>query len=95
MNASVQNRFRREPLLLAIWDTLSILWRKAGVRSRVRRLRLSESLPLGEKRFVAVIEFESEQFLIGGGSAGVSLLARLGEAADFPEVLTEWCERQR
>ncbi len=42
-----------------------------------RRLRLCESLPLGERRFVAVIEFESARFLVGGTSASLVLLARL------------------
>jgi len=95
MRPVLQNNLRREPLLPAIWAWLSLFWRKASVRGRVRRLRLSESLPLGEKRFVAVIQFESERFLIGGGPSTVNLLARLGEGPDFPEVLTEWCERQR
>ena len=69
----------------------------AGVRvgKAPRRLRLCESLNLGEKRFVAVIEFETERFLVGGGAASVSLLARLGESPDFAALLTEWCERQR
>jgi len=69
----------------------------AGVRARKapRRLRLCESLALGEKRFVAVIEFETERFLVGGGASSVNLLARLGESPDFAALLTEWCERQR
>ena len=54
-----------------------------------RRLRVCESLSLGEKRFVAVVQFETQQFLIGGGAASVNLLARLGETADFGEVLTD------
>jgi len=74
--------------------TLGVL---ASVQARKtpRRLRLCESLPLGEKRFVAVIQFDSQQFLVGGGAASVHLLARLGEAPDFAALLTEWCERQR
>ncbi len=60
-----------------------------------RRLRLCESLALGEKRFVAVIEFETQRFLVGGSAASVNLLARLGESADFSALMTEWCERQR
>jgi Flagellar biosynthesis protein, FliO len=45
-----------------------------------RRLRLCESLPLGERRFVAVVEFESSRFLVGGTSASLVLLARLQDA---------------
>lgn len=46
-------------------------------RHTPRRLRLCESLPLGERRFVAVVEFERERFLVGGTSASLVLLARL------------------
>jgi len=49
-------------------------------RSASRRLRLCESLPLGEHRFVAVVEFDGESFLVGGTSASLVLLARLGRA---------------
>jgi flagellar biogenesis protein FliO len=45
-------------------------------------LRLSETLPLGEKRFVALVSVEGREFLIGGGASGVSMLAQLGKATD-------------
>lgn len=51
-------------------------------RRAPRRLRLCESLPLGERRFVAVVEFEQTRFLLGGTSASLVLLARLGDTAD-------------
>jgi flagellar biogenesis protein FliO len=41
---------------------------------------LCESLALGERRFVAVIEFEQARFLVGGTASSLVLLARLGEA---------------
>jgi hypothetical protein len=47
---------------------------------RPRRLRLCETLPLGERRFVAVVEFEQARFLLGGTSSSVVLLARLADA---------------
>jgi flagellar biogenesis protein FliO len=42
-----------------------------------RQLRLLETLALGERRFVAVIEFEQEKFLIGGSGNSVAMLATL------------------
>jgi flagellar biogenesis protein FliO len=42
-----------------------------------QRLRLGETLSLGERRFVAVVEFERQKFLIGGNGNAVSLLANL------------------
>jgi hypothetical protein len=53
-----------------------------------KRLRVAETVSLGEKRFVALISVEGREFLIGGGSSGVSLLTALGEArnADASEL---------
>jgi len=57
-------------------------WRRALHLSRrpPRRLRLCESLPLGERRFVAVVEFESSRFLLGGTAGSLVLLARLEDS---------------
>jgi hypothetical protein len=45
--------------------------------SATKQLRVSETVSLGEKRFVAVVHIEGQKFLVGGGSSGVSLLAQL------------------
>lgn len=57
------------------------LWQRAVQfgRRKPRRLRLCESLPLGNGRFVAVVEFENSRFLLGGTSASLVLLAPLGD----------------
>ncbi len=73
------------------WSSLPAL----RVGKAPRQLRLCESVSLGEKRVVAVIQYESQRFLIGGSAHSVNLLARLGESPDFSELLSEWCERQR
>jgi hypothetical protein len=49
--------------------------------STTKRLRVSETISLGEKRFVAIVVVEGREFLVGGGVAGMSLLAQLGSAA--------------
>jgi len=49
--------------------------------STAKRLRVSETISLGEKRFVAIVAVEGREFLIGGGTSGMSLLAQLGSAA--------------
>jgi hypothetical protein len=46
--------------------------------SATKRLRVAESVSLGEKRFVALVSVEGREFLIGGGTQGMSLLADLG-----------------
>lgn len=47
-----------------------------------KRLRVSETVSLGEKRFVALVSVEGREFLIGGGSSGVSMLAHLTPGHD-------------
>lgn len=78
-----QNHVRavtRSPLQLVI-GRLNSWW--AGLRGisrrAPRRLRLAESLALGERRFVAVVEFEQSRFLLGGTANSLVLLARLNE----------------
>jgi flagellar biogenesis protein FliO len=65
------------------WKPVRALWQRILSFSRrpPRRLRLCESLPLGERRFVAVVEFEESRFLLGGTSASLVLLARLDKQA--------------
>jgi flagellar biogenesis protein FliO len=73
------------------------IWRRAGtvvkrilrINRRPRRLRLCESLPLGDRRFVAVVEFEQSRFLVGGTAGSLVLLAKLEGPGD--ECRSEKC----
>jgi flagellar biogenesis protein FliO len=60
---------------LGLWERIKRL-----VRREPRRLRLCESLPLGERRFVAVVEFDAARFLVGGTASSLVLLSRLEDA---------------
>jgi flagellar biogenesis protein FliO len=51
-------------------------------RLRTCELQLVETLQLGEKRFVAMIEAGGARYLIGGGAGQVCLLTRLNQADD-------------
>lgn len=69
-----------------------------GMRARrkTKRLELCDTVSLGDKRFIAVIQFEGERFLVGGAAQSVSMLARLSSstaAPDFAAVLGH-CESQ-
>jgi len=44
-----------------------------------KRLRVVETIALGDKRMVAVIQAEGRRFLVGGGPSGVSLLTPLDQ----------------
>jgi len=53
---------------------LNTIWRS---QKRRKALSVRETASLGERRFVAVIQFERQRFLIGAGPSSVSLLAEL------------------
>ena len=54
-----------------------------------KRLRVCESVSLGEKRFVAVIQVDGEQFLVGGSSSSISTLAHLERSREFSDVFRQ------
>jgi hypothetical protein len=54
---------------------------KRAERQSSRELRLIETLPLGEKRFVATIEAGGARYLIGATAGQLSLLTRLDDQA--------------
>lgn len=60
----------------AVGRALKWLSRSYGL-STTKRLRVAETLSLGEKRFVAILKVDGCDFLIGGGTSGVSLLAHM------------------
>jgi flagellar biogenesis protein FliO len=63
-------------------------WVRRIVKPRkVRRLRVCETLSLGDRRFLAVVEFNGQEFLVGGSGDSMELLARLHPGA----VATESC----
>ena len=57
------------------------LWRRIlHARTRLpRSLRLCESLSLGERRFLAVVECEGSRFLVGGTASSLAMLTRLDD----------------
>lgn len=62
----------------SMFTVLATLVRRSFDRRRsARRLRLSETLSLGEKRFLAVVQFQQQEFLVGGTGNSIALLAKL------------------
>jgi hypothetical protein len=66
-------------------------WLQARRRAQLaaKRLRLCETLSLGDKRFVAIVQVDGQQFLLGGAAERVSLLAQLDSELRFAKVLQE------
>lgn len=58
---------------------IGLAWflRASARRIKAKRLAVSETVALGDRRFVAVIEFEGQRFLIGSSPSAVTLLSRL------------------
>jgi flagellar biogenesis protein FliO len=60
---------------------------RQAARTNVKRLRVAETVSLGEKRFVAVVQVDGRHFLLAGGPTNIVLLAQLDPKDDFEEVL--------
>ncbi|KAA6464427.1 hypothetical protein DYQ86_00150 [Acidobacteria bacterium AB60] len=71
--------------LMNAWAWLCATRAKAAAK----RMRLQETVSLGEKRIVALLEIDGRRFLVGGGSTGVALLAQLDGERDFPALVRE------
>jgi flagellar biosynthetic protein FliP len=46
-----------------------------AMRGRERRLKLCESISLGERRFLALVQLEDQQYLVGSTSHAITLIA--------------------
>lgn len=76
---------------------ISRLWNwireRQAARSSTRRLHVASAVSLGEKRFIALIQIDEQQFLVGGGATNVSLLAWLDTKESFGEQLNDTMTR--
>jgi len=72
--------FLHSPVLSHVTGFLANLLRGIKVRRVDRTLRLCESLPLGERRFLAVVECGRNRFLIGVTNQAISMLRQLDDA---------------
>jgi flagellar biogenesis protein FliO len=75
----------RADRLRAVLAKLAAVLGTALTRLRRRpekRLRLCENLALGDRRFVAVVQYQQTRFLLGGTASSLVLLARLGDIAE-------------
>jgi hypothetical protein len=62
-------------------ETLRSFWRRWHSRAP-RQLRLAETLALGERRFLVVVEFGPRKFLIGTSGSAMTLLTELERGKD-------------
>src|SRR5271163_3797750 len=69
----------------------AVTWRSLVNHTRRQRktLSVSESAALGDRRFVSVIQFERQRFLIGSSPSSISLLALLPDRPSSGEEAGE------
>jgi hypothetical protein len=70
------------------WERLRawLRWPWQGWLARPpRQLRLCETLALGERRFLVVVEFASQKFLIGTSANAITLLTELQQTGGHME----------
>ncbi len=60
---------------------------KRVARASQRHLQIMETVSLGDKRIIALIQVDGERFLIGGCAAAVSLLSRIEPIDSFKQIL--------
>jgi len=77
----IEREMQRRGLLGSLF-----FWIRGGAPAR-KQLRLVETVPLGEKRFVAIIHAQGRKYLVGGGATGVALLTSLDEPATQHESI--------
>lgn len=71
------SRTSMERWLGTVGAQLKRFLRGAVCRHRERSLRLCETLSLGDKRFLAVVQVNQEHFLVGGAGNSIALLTHL------------------
>jgi hypothetical protein len=57
----------------------AISWLNGNIKT-TKQLRVLETVTLGEKRMIAVVQADGRRFLVGGGPSGISLLTQLDQA---------------
>ncbi len=68
-------------------DRLKVFWRSVVCRAGSKRktLAVRETAALGDRRFVSVIQFERQRFLIGSSPSSVTLLSQLPDESPSGE----------
>lgn len=68
------------------------------VRRANKRLHVRETVSLGDKRFVAIVQVDGQEFLLGGSQNSVGMLAQLSPDSTLPafsQALKQQCEADR
>jgi hypothetical protein len=98
-NANPTTVERKASILQPILEHGSSAWKwivqKRTQQLATRRLRVAETVSLGEKRFVSIVQVDGTQFLVGGAAGSVSLLAVLEGAQEKPCAATHRAQAEK
>ncbi len=96
INGTEPRLMTQSPAVRIAFDVLSRLFTMVQGLWKTKRaqkhLRVCESVSLGDKRFVAVIQVDQERFLVGGAANSVAMLSRLAEPSSFSSTMKELTE---
>ena len=88
--SEIARKSGESPVWRTIWDTWRRLVTKVGIRKKTHQLRLEETLPLGDRRFLAVVHWEQERLLVGVTPQNITLIApQRRDAAEREEFVWE------
>lgn len=75
-------KFSALAVLRLAFAKISSLTRGRVWPRRTRSLRVCETLPLGNRGYLAVVSYRQQEFLVGGTTNSIALLAELENARD-------------
>jgi flagellar biogenesis protein FliO len=58
----------------AVWERAALLWKSVKIRRKTHALRLEETLALGDRRMLAIVEWKGEKLLLGVTTQQITLL---------------------
>ena len=91
-NDGVRTKGTVEQLLAAVRGLLG----SVKIRRRERSLQLCETLPLGDRRLLALVQCQGRKYLIGATSQTISMLDCLeSETARESSLRQAECEREK
>jgi len=79
---AVMERFC-SPVMVGWWKRI-ISYYGQRAQGRRNKLKLCESLSLGEKRVLVVVECDRVRYLVGSTATNITLLSRLPDATQEP-----------
>jgi flagellar biogenesis protein FliO len=65
--------------------------RRSATAGRVKQMQLLETLPLGGKRQLMLVQCGTEQFLVGGGLESIETIVKVAGMADTRRQQDDLC----